>query len=211
MVKLFVEGGGSTNALRTQCREGFARFIDRAGVARKPRIVACGSRREAFDNFCTEIGQGRDAMLLVDSEAPIAAEFQKPANLRDAWKPWEHLRQRPGDGWDRPAGAHDGDCHLMVQAMETWLLADREALGEFFGAGFDGGSFPSQENPLERASKNQVYDVLKDATRRLKTKDPYKKGAHSFKLLARVDPAKVTAACPWAMRFVEALKARSSL
>ena len=210
-MKLFVEGGGSTNALRTECREGFARFIAKAGVARKPRIVACGSRREAFDDFCTEIGQGREAMLLVDSEAPIAAKLQEPADRRDAWKPWQHLLQRPGDGWQKPRDAQDGDCHLMVQAMETWLLADREALSEFFGAGFNGGEFPAQANPVERLSKDEAYAVLKGATRRLKTKDPYSKGAHSFKLLARVDPAKVTAACPWAMRFVESLKARSSL
>ena len=49
---------------------------------------------------------------------------------------------------------------------------------------------------------------MKRSTRECKTKDAYGKGPHSFKLLAAVDPAKVTAASPWAKRFIECLKAR---
>jgi len=63
MVKLFVEGGGDSNSLKTECRRGFTSFISKAGITRKPRIVACGSRRNAYESFCTEIANGGDALL----------------------------------------------------------------------------------------------------------------------------------------------------
>ena len=66
-MKLYVEGGGDAAALKTACREGFAKFLGKAGLAgRMPRIVACGSRADAYDSFCTAIGNGEAAMLLVD-------------------------------------------------------------------------------------------------------------------------------------------------
>ncbi len=46
-VKLYVEGGGDTASLKTACREGFTTFITKSGVQNRPRIVACGSRRNA--------------------------------------------------------------------------------------------------------------------------------------------------------------------
>lgn len=39
-----------------------------------------------------------------------------------------------------------------------------------------------------------------------KSKAEYGKGEHSFPLLARIDPATVMAASPWAKRFVDELK-----
>ena len=73
--RLYVEGGGNSKELKTACRRGFASFLDRAGVAgRMPRIVACGSRANAFDRFKTgHESKGVDATLLVDSEGPVSA------------------------------------------------------------------------------------------------------------------------------------------
>lgn len=79
MVKLYVEGGGDAALLRSACREGFAKFSGKAGLAgHMPRVVACGSRADAYDSFCTALRSGEAAMLLVDSEAPIipAAQMQ---------------------------------------------------------------------------------------------------------------------------------------
>jgi len=58
--------------LRTACREGFTNFITKAGIQRRPRVVACGGRRDAYESFCTAVAQGEAAMLLVDSEAAVA-------------------------------------------------------------------------------------------------------------------------------------------
>lgn len=204
MVKLYVEGGGETSALKTACREGFTAFITKAGLTKRPRVVACGSRSDAFESYCTAVKNGEDAFLLVDSEAPVAAAHQQ--GLSDTWQPWLHLKNRPGDGWDQPANTLSTDCHLMVQCMESWLIADRATLMAFFGQGFKENQLPAAANPIEDVAKPQVYTSLANATKDCKTKAQYGKGEHSFKLLAAVNPTRVTSASPWAKRFVDELK-----
>lgn len=204
MVKLYVEGGGDTAALKTACREGFTTFVTKAGLKNRPRIVACGSRRDAFDSFCTAIASGDEAILLVDSEAAVIVQNQQ--GQPDSWQPWAHLKTRAGDGWDKPAGTTDTQCHLMVQVMESWFLADREALKAFFGQGFRENVLPAASNAIEAIAKQQVYNALAQATSNCKTKAAYGKGEHSFKLLTKIDPAKVTQASPWAKRFVDELR-----
>lgn len=203
-MKLYVEGGGDTAALKAACRKGFTIFITQAGLNLRPRVVACGSRADAFDSFRTAVANGEDALLLVDSESPVAASTQ--AGEPQTWQPWQHLKQRPGDGWDKPAGSSDADCHLMVQCMETWFLADRSALAAFFGQSFRLGAMPAEANSIEGIAKTDIYAALASATKDCKTKAPYGKGEHSFELLAAIAPAKVTAASPWARRFVDELK-----
>jgi len=204
MVKLYVEGGGDTAAMKTACREGFTTFVTKAGLKNRPRIVACGNRRDAFDSFCTAIANGEDAMLLVDSEDAVIAQHQQAQP--DTWQPWAHLKARIGDAWDQPAGASDTQCHLMVQVMESWFLADREALKAFFGQGFKEDALSAANNVLEGMAKQRVYSALAQATNSCKTKAAYGKGEHSFKLLTKIDPAKVTLASPWAKRFVDELR-----
>lgn len=198
-VKLYVEGGGDSLLLKTACRSGFAEFLKKAGLAGKmPRIVACGSRQNAYEDFCTAVKKGDSALLLVDSETAVDANH---------WdKPWLHLLNRPGDKWAIPAGATDQQCHLMVECMEAWLLADRATMHKFFGQGFNASALPVVTNSVEAVTKPQLYQALTDATRHCKTKAKYGKGEHSFKLLAAVDANKVSAASPWAKRFIEITK-----
>ncbi|MBK1665744.1 hypothetical protein CKO38_15515 [Rhodospirillum rubrum] len=202
MVTLFVEGGGGHAA---DCRKAFSDFLTHAGLSKKPRIMACGSRKEAYKAYCIALKNRQDAVLLVDSEGPVAPDAQ--AGEPETWQPWRHLKQRQEDGWDKPEGARDEDCHLMVQCMEYWLVADRETLKSFFGKEFKENALPAIGGPLESRSKKQVYDGLAQATKTCQTKG-YHKGAHSFKLLAAIDPAKVVAASPWAARFVAHLKTK---
>jgi len=195
---LYVEGGGDTTAQRERCREGFSEFIRKAGLqGDMPRIVSCGGRSKAYDRFRLDIESGNPAMLLVDSEDPMTTA-----------SPWTHLLQRPGDGWQMPSNATDDDCHLMVQCMESWLLADREALKAFFGQGYREKRLPAVGNPVESLSRQALQRALVEATKDCKTKASYGKGEHSFRLLARIDPQKVANACPSAARFVATLKAR---
>jgi hypothetical protein len=174
-----------------------------------PRIVACGSRADAYKSFCTAIANNELAMLLVDSEARMAAGAEPSNAPSSEWLPWLHLKQRQGDGWDRPANSDDLQCHLMVQCMEHWLLADRDALRAFFGKGYRDSALPSAQNPLEGLSKQSAYSALANATRDCQTKGTYGKGQHSFELLGKIDPQKVMAASPWAKRFITALKERA--
>ena len=158
-MKLYVEGGGDSNTLRTACRNGFSEFLSKAGLkGNMPRIVACGSRQNAYDSFCTAIKSGEKALLLVDSESAVAAGCQKGKD--ENWQPWSHLRNRQGDKWDEPAEDCDGDCHLMVQCMEAWFLADREVLQSFFGQGFNVGSLPALAKEIESVDKRRIYQAL---------------------------------------------------
>ncbi len=48
-IKIYVEGGGDTNALKTKCRQGFSEFFRKAGLeGRMPRVVSSGGRQAAF-------------------------------------------------------------------------------------------------------------------------------------------------------------------
>jgi len=195
-VKVYVEGGGDTNALRTRCREGFSEFFRKAGLeGRMPRIVASGGRGRAFDDFRTALktaGAKGFIVLLVDSEAAVDAGNG----------PWTHLKSR--DDWNKPATAADHNAHLMVQCMEAWFLADKDTLAAFFGGGFNRGALPPREE-VEDIAKQDVLNGLKAATRHCDKKGDYGKGRHSFEILARVDPAKVTGASLHAKRLVETL------
>lgn len=193
--KLFVEGGGDHNdALKTECRRAFTTLLEKAGFkGRMPRIVACGGRRNAFEQFCTAMESGEGlAILLVDSEAPVSQD-----------SPWLHVAKRDGDEWVKPDGATEDQLHLMVQCMEAWFLADREAVRTFFGKGFKENALPAAR-VQEDVEKPDLYRRLEQAARNT-TKGPYSKGTHSFKLLATLDPNHVRRASPWAERFFSTL------
>ena len=92
----------------------------------------------------------------------------------------------------------------MVQVMETWLLADRAALGRYFGAPFRENAL-SQWPALENVSKRDVLEALARATAACTR--PYAKGQASFELLTMIDPALVEAACPHAAALLGNLRA----
>ena len=192
-VKLYVEGGGDSKELKTACRKGFRTFIERAGLAgMMPRVVACGSRNDTYDRFKTAHAQSDGlAMLLVDAEDPVTAQGT-----------WQHLQTL--DGWSRPAGATDDQCHLMVQVMESWFLADVDALESFYGQGFRPGPISAITN-VEAVSKQDVLSRLGQAAGT--GKRAYRKERHSFQILAMLDPVKVKDASPHADRFIRALLA----
>ena len=108
-MRLYVEGGGDSSTLKTACRAGFSEFLRKAGLrGYLPRIVACGSRTNAFDSFCTAVAAGEEALLLVDSESAVGADCQRGG--AEEWRPWRHLRDRQGDQWERPPRAREQDC-----------------------------------------------------------------------------------------------------
>lgn len=197
---LYVEGGGSGKALRLECRKGFAQFIAGAGLeGRMPKIVASGSRQNAFDDFQHALNATRNtrtALLLVDSEGPVGANTGA----------WAHLRAR--DGWHRPDGAADDSAHLMVQCMEAWFLADKECLASFFGQGFNRNALPGRPE-VEAIPKNDVLTGLKNATRQSRPKGEYGKGRHSFAILGATDPTRVLESSPRARMLVDALLANA--
>jgi hypothetical protein len=199
---VYVEGGGRGKDLPIRCAEGFHKFIAGAGIQNKPRVVACGTRRNAYDRYCTAIKNNEATLLLVDSEAPVHEHHQPSKETPDRWKPWAHLLLR--DGWSKPSKSEDEQCHLMVQMMEHWFLADPETLLDFFKDGFNENALP-KTRPVEAISKDKLNNGLNNAIKGT-TAEGYDKGTHSFAILGRINAAKVAAASPWAKRFIDVLK-----
>lgn len=199
-VKVYVEGGGTGRDLRTRCRMGFSSFFEKASLAgRMPQVIACGGRQAAFDKFRTALRSSDEEefiVLLVDSEGAVA----------EGAGPWCHLRAR--DGWDRPGDASDENAHLMVECMENWFLADKDGLAAYFGPGFNRNALPARPD-IERVSKVEALDGLKNATRRSR-KGEYGKGRHSFDILEQADSVRILAASPHASRLVDTLKDKAS-
>ena len=192
---LYIEGGGDNRRLGAQFREGWTSFFRRAGLGGcMPKVVRGGSREQTFVRFIKSLGDSKDGtvpLLLVDSEAPVTTGHTV----------WQHLHAR--DRWGTPDTACDDQAFLMVQVMETWFLADREALRVFFGPKFAVNAI--REWPrLEDVPKNTVLDVLSKAT--AKCSKQYGKGKISFELLAHIDPAHVKAACPHAKSLLDRLR-----
>lgn len=194
---IYVEGGGNGVATRARCRRGFSEFFSSAGLAgRMPKVVPCGPRKEAYEAFCRALasGQGGSSLLLVDSEGRVSEE-----------DPWVYLKKRQQDQWTRPEGSTSENCHLMVQCMESWLVADPEALARLFGRGFEPRRLP-QHADLEAVTVSRVLDGLEKATG-TSSRGKFRKGKDAFDALAETDPSKVEEASPWARRFLDHLKA----
>ena len=191
--KLYVEGGGTGRALRQALREGFRAFFKKAGLDRLPRVVACGSRLNAYDDFraAIDLPSADFAALLVDSEGPVSAAT-----------PWAHLKER--DGWERPASAAEENAHLMVQVMESWFLADRDCLARYFGKGFRTSALPAAQGSIEAVAKDDIARALNESTRHSR-KGRYAKGRDSFELLKQIDAAKVVETSLHARQLVDTL------
>jgi hypothetical protein len=63
----------NNHALATQCRQAFAAFFQKAGIQKRPRVVACGGRSQAIDRFNRAMKSGESPFLLIDSEGPPPA------------------------------------------------------------------------------------------------------------------------------------------
>ncbi len=173
-VRIHVEGGGNGPEGKDQLRRGFGQFFgtlyDAARSKRvKIRTIACGSRGATFDRFSQALIDYPQSfnVLLVDSEEPVNKGRR------------EHLIAR--DGWPL-GGTPEEKCHLMVQVMETWLIADTDALRRFYGQGFNANPIPNPAN-LESVDKSRVLAALREATRKTQ-KGEYGKIKHGSGLLA---------------------------
>ena len=220
-IKVFVEGGptgtGSADG-KAALGQGFRQLFQnqKQSLAKKHiqlDFTFCGGRGTARKKFESELKANvpnQTCVLLVDSEAP----FTRHAHSTDAESRKYHLSQRTGDEW-KLTDVDPNVIHLMIECMETWILADPEAIALFYGQGFPVESMPKREN-LEDLSKQQVAEFLDQAIDRTKKaqdnpkKRGYKKVDHGSKLLAAIDPQKVAKRCPHFAIFVEWLESQAS-
>ena len=206
-VKVYVEGGGDSREQHIRCREGFRKLMEKAGfIGAMPGFVAGGGREQTFDRFkhaCTATRQNEYPVLLVDSEDPL--EVQGDSLGPESPVPWAHLKKR--DGWTRPPHANHDQAQLMTTCMETWILADRDALVRFFGQHLDRNALLPLDK-LEIRSRHKVQESLQKATARCGKGRGYKKGDRSFKVLAELEPDKLEQVLKHFVRFKRTLRRR---
>lgn len=177
-VRIYVEGGGDQADGKRLLRIGFAQFFKNA-IFKNVKVIPCGGRDQAFDNFKIALKDHPTALnlLLVDAEAAVD----------EMDTPWNHLYKR--DNWQRPMAAKDDQCHLMVQTMEAWFLADQQALQRYYGKEFNTKALSRNPN-VEEIAKVQLELSLVAATK-LTSKGEYHKIHHAAELLKIIDPVKV--------------------
>lgn len=188
-IAIYVEGGGDSAGTKAAIRRGLDELL--GSVKQKARdsgwrwrVVACGGRREARDAFMHARATQPDVhtILLDDSETAVAAQ------------PIAHLT---AEGWEL-AEVSPAVIHLMTQVMETWLIADPDALSKYYGRGFRASALPGSAE-LETVPKTKVLTSLQRATRDTQ-KGPYHKIRHAEHLLGRVSASRVRGRCPHAER-----------
>lgn len=194
-VTIYMEGGGRGNT--RDLRRGIAAFLGPLReLARSKtlrfRVTPCGSREDTWRRFLREAGRagpGETCVLLVDSDRSVRVP------------PRAHLRET--HGWDL-SGVPENTVHLMVQVMETWIVADPGALAGYYGQDFGKGKLPKRAD-LEEEPKERILNALKNATKHT-SKGAYKKLAHAAELLWQIDPERVKARCRHCKRFFEELE-----
>lgn len=193
---IYVEGGGGKDS-KDQLRQAFSRFLTEPRVAAREhnvrwRIVLCGSREHAYRAFQRRL-QTQHApspvFLLVDADRPVQGT------------PREHLSA--GETQWNLSFATDTQCHLMVEVMEAWFLADPAALATFYGRDFALNQIPKRAN-VEEIPKAQVYESLERATRNTR-KGKYDKGGHAPLILKNLDPTRVRTRAPHCDQLFKAL------
>lgn len=193
-----MEGGGPGKNTQARLRIGMDKYLTTIKNAVREKswkwnLICCGGRDNAISKFrkvhakAHAKGVQDIVVLLVDSEKTVNTS------------PCAHLNRRDLNVVD------DDSVHLMVQVMETWILADRNALITYYGQNFREDAIPSHHD-LEEVGKGDAEDALKRATERT-TKGRYQKIQHAADLLARIDPAKVRERCYHCARLFDTLGA----
>lgn len=194
-VFIYIEGDtkqkGKGNVITL--RQGFSEFFKPLSESVKMPIrpKAGGPREVTIKIFLAEHESNEDSFsaLLVDSEGAIE-ENETPKTFL----------KKISDKFDF-RNVKDDQCHLMVQLMESWFLADKEKLAEFYGRDFKANALSNNKN-VEQIPKTDVISGLENATRKTK-KGKYGKGSHSGEILQRIDCEKVCESAPHCERLFE--------
>lgn len=187
-VILYIEGDtkqkGKGNAITL--RQGFREFFQPLAEEIKVPIdlKLLGSREIAIKIFLSELEYNPESFsaILVDAEGEFDEKETPKSFLQKISTKFDFSK------------VDEKQCHLMVQFMESWFLADKEKLAEFYGKGFTVNSLPKHTN-VEKIPKTDVESSLKNAVRKTSKKE-YKKGEHAGEILRIIDSQKVCKAAP---------------
>lgn len=179
-MNVYLEGG---THLRRPMRNFLRRAVDRDIHI---DVVACRSRDRAIARFRRVPS---DSLLLIDSEGDDINSLRQLVASRT------HV-----------ANATDR-TFFMVQLMEAWFLADRQALEAYYGQSFNTGRLPGNRQP-EQIPKRDVEQGLRSATAGT-LKGAYDKTDHAVELLVQLNPAAVYNACPNFARLIDFLRGQA--
>jgi hypothetical protein len=164
---------------------GFRKFFSELHEsARKNRVrfklIAGG--HDAVGGFMKGIRINPDYLhlLLIDSEGPDNGKLFANLSGRKNWTP------------PRPSPVSPESVLWMVQCMESWFLADPEALSAYYGKDFAASKLPQNVN-VEAVDKDQVIRSLEEASRDTK-KGKYHKTKHAPFILEKISPARARSA-----------------
>jgi len=156
------------------------------------RLISANSGAEACGDFGRALRTRREAwnILLIDSECPDDGNLSKSLCEKH--------------GWDKSRAE---SIFWMVEMMESWFHAHKEAVEKFYGQGFRRNVLKANTN-VEEIPKADLKDGLQKATKDT-SKGAYldNKTTHGPKLLTLIDPGRVRKAAPNCERlFTELLK-----
>lgn len=158
-------------------------------------VTLCGGGQKTVELFLEDIENKREPekikVLLVDSEGLVNDPNQRRAYLKKQGMHGQNYAQQL-DKIDEKY------CHLMVQEMEAWFIADEDALKEVFGNNFVQNKIP-KTNDVEIYTKDDVAQFMHDATtgKYIANGQNFNKSEtklkYSGRILAHLDPQKVYA------------------
>ena len=174
-------------------RSGFAAFFrelqDRAKAkGLKLRLISAKGTSPQDFAIANKVNPSAWNILLKDSEGPDTGSLSAS------------LCQQ--NGWDKSC---EDSIFWMVEMMESWFHADKDALAEFYGHGFKRGAL--KRNPqVEKISKKDLQAGLKAATKDTAKGNYYdNKTLHGPRILERINPALVREASPNCQKFFSAV------
>ena len=190
------KGKGNAITLRQGFREFFKDLAEEIKVPIDLKLV--GARELTIKIFLSELEffPQSFSVLLVDAEGEIDEKDTVKTFLQKISPKFNFKNVK------------DEQCHLMVQVMESWFLADKEKLAEFYGKGFNINALPKNKN-VEEIVKSDVEAGLKNAVRGTLKKE-YKKGEHAGEILRIIDSNKVREAAPHCNKLFEAISEETS-
>lgn len=177
-IRIYYEGD---SLLKPGFRDFFRELLDEAAKKRR-RLQLIAAQGSPCRDFRIGMQSNPDAwnILLKDSEGPDDGTLSVNLCKHEEWN---------------PSGT---SIFWMVEMMEAWFHADKDALREFYGPGFKERAL--KPNPkVEQIPKRDLKSGLSAATRHtFKGQGDYfkNKTSHGPKLLGMIDPEKVRKAAP---------------
>lgn len=130
-------------------------------------------------------------ILLKDSEGPYAGGLSVSLCTKNGW-----------------TQSHAASIFWMVEMMESWFHADKDALQRFYGSKFRRSALKANPN-VEQISKKDLIDGLKAATKNIKNRRyDDNKTTDGPKLLAAINPEVVQEAAPNCKKLFDAVQAK---